>query len=55
MSGTVKIGYWNCRGYIGDVKLLLEFTGTPYDFHVPPYGPAPQYSDTKYTYCCSTY
>jgi glutathione S-transferase len=40
---VVKIGYWNCRGLIEPIRLLLEYAGTPYEFTGQECGPAPHY------------
>jgi len=35
MASKVTLGYWDIRGLAERIRLLLEYTGTPYDqeFH----------------------
>ena len=40
----VVIGYWDCRGMVQPIRLILEYTGTPYEFRPVASGPAPFYS-----------
>ena len=40
----VVIGYWDCRGMVQPIRLILEYTDTPYEFRPVASGPAPYYS-----------
>ena len=43
---TVKVGYWDCRGLVHPIILMLEYLEKPYEFQTPSpdlIGPAPTY------------
>lgn len=44
----VTIGYWNCRGYLNCIKLMLEYKKVPYNVVSVPRGPPPHYSKDEW-------
>ena len=47
----IVIGYWNCRGLVQPIRLLLEYKAIPYEFWTPSaelyLGPPPTYSKVR--------
>jgi len=41
---VLKLFYWNIRGMVTPIRLLLEYTGTPYEEKLYEVGPAPTFS-----------
>lgn len=44
----VVIGYWNARGLIQPIKLILEHLKIPYTVDIPKCGPAPYFSAEEF-------
>ena len=47
-KGIVRIGYWDCRGYLEPIKLLLEYTATRYEVTAHKCGPPPHYDKDEW-------
>eukprot|EP00095_Tigriopus_kingsejongensis_P006840 maker-scaffold82_size396747-snap-gene-2.30 protein:Tk06840 transcript:maker-scaffold82_size396747-snap-gene-2.30-mRNA-1 annotation:"glutathione s-transferase mu2" len=43
-SGKVILGYWDCRGLVEAIRLVLEFKSIPYEFRAAQNGPAPSFA-----------
>ncbi|XP_061869630.1 glutathione S-transferase 2-like [Colius striatus] len=46
---VVVFGYWDVRGLANPIRLLLEYTGTPYQEKQYRPGPAPDYDKSNWT------
>ncbi|XP_068020816.1 glutathione S-transferase 2-like [Melanerpes formicivorus] len=46
---VVTLGYWDIRGLAHAIRLLLEYTGTPYQEKRYVFGPAPDYDRSDWT------
>ena len=43
-ASVATLGYWPARGVAHPIKMLLEYTGTPYKLWLAESGPAPTFS-----------
>ncbi|XP_033008359.1 glutathione S-transferase Mu 1-like isoform X3 [Lacerta agilis] len=46
---TMILGYWDIRGLAGAIRLLLEYTGTPYEDKQYVFGDAPDFDASQWT------
>ncbi|OPJ88987.1 glutathione S-transferase 2 [Patagioenas fasciata monilis] len=46
---TVTLGYWDARGLTNPIRLLLEYTGTPYEERQYRLGPGPDFDQSEWT------
>ncbi|CAI5777423.1 glutathione S-transferase Mu 1-like [Podarcis lilfordi] len=46
---TMILGYWDIRGLAGAIRLLLEYTGTPYEDKQYAFGDAPDFDRSQWT------
>lgn len=51
MAEVVTVGYWDCRGLVQPIILILEYLKKPYKFETPSknlIGPPPNFDKTKW-------